>query len=267
MTEPPVPPPPGSPYDPLAVSPTLRIGDWLSEAWRILQPFWLESVIAVLVAGLTVAVGYVLCLLPGLVIIGPMLAGVQIYFAKRLLGLPAEIGDVFKGFRRFLDTFLVGLVLYLVPMLINAALAVPRVLAVMAANGLSNSDHGDAAAPLLAVTGCVAGLGYLLVFAYSVLAQAFLIFALPLVLFKGMPALDAMRRSFELVRPQFLGFLLLLVIFFLLGMAAGLAGLILLCVGLLVTVPLARGLINLMQLQAYRDFVGLTAEDLAPYAN
>jgi len=246
----------------------LRIGDWLSEAWQILQPFWLESVIAVLVAGLTIFAGYVLCILPGLVVIGPILAGIQIYFAKRLLGLPAEIGDVFKGFRRFLDTFLVGLVLYLVPMLINGVLAAPRIFAAMAANGLANhGDFDNAAGPLLAVTGCFAGLGYLIVLSYSILAHTFLMFALPLVLFRGMSAMDAMRRSFEIVKPQFVGFLLLLVVFFLLGMAGAFSGILLLCIGLLVTVPLARSLINLIQLQAYRDFVGLTVDDLAPYAN
>jgi hypothetical protein len=227
----------------------------------------LESAIAVLVAGLVVFFGYVLCILPGLVIIGPMLAGIQIYFAKRLLGLPAELGDVFKGFRRFVDTFLIGVVLFLVPALINGVLAIPRVLAVLAASGMANSDMDRAAGPLLAVTGCATGLGYLIVLAYTILANAFLIFALPLVLFRGMTAVDAMRRSFELVRPQLLGFLVLLVVFWVIGIAGALSGVILLCVGLLVTVPLAHGLINLIQLRAYRDFVGLSESDLAPYAN
>jgi len=178
------------------------------------------------------------------------------------------VGDVFKGFRRFLDTFLVGLVLYLVPMLINGVLAAPRIFAVLAANGMArHGDYDAAAGPLLAVTGCFAGLGYLIVVAYSILAHTFLMFAMPLVLFRGMSAIDAMRRSFEIVKPQFLSFLVLLVVFFLLGMAGAFAGFILLCIGLLVTVPLARGLINLIQLQAYRDFVGLTVDDLAPYAN
>src|SRR5262249_47693001 len=146
------------------------------------------------------------------------------------------------------------------------ALAVPRVLAILAANGMADRDYDRAAGPLLAVTGCVTGLGDLVVLAYTILAQAFFLFALPLVLFRGMTAMDALRPSLQLVKPQFLGFLVLLVVFFMLGIA-GLIGVILFCVGLLITAPLARGLINLMQLQAYRDFVGLTADDLAPYAN
>jgi uncharacterized membrane protein len=266
MTEPPVPPIPPSPSylsppaSPLPASPAVRIGDWLQEAWRILQPVWLESVGTILVMGLVLLVGYALCFLPGLVIVGPLIAGANIYFAKRLLGLPAALDDVFKGFRRFGDTFLVGLVLYLVPMLINLALAIPRILAAVGTDG----DYDRAAGPLLALTGGLAGLGYLFSLAYKILANTFLIFAMPLVLFRQMTAIDAMRRSVEWVKPQLPAFLVLLVVCHLVGMAGGF-GFCLLCVGALVTIPLAWSLINLVQLQAYRELVGLTPADLAPY--
>jgi hypothetical protein len=79
-----------------------------------------------------------------------------------------------------------------------------------------------------------------------------------------MTAIDAMRRSVEWVKPQLPAFLVLLVVCHLVGMAGGL-GVCVLCLGALVTVPLAWSLINLVQLQAYRELVGLTPADLAPY--
>ncbi|HEV7516936.1 MAG TPA: hypothetical protein VGR07_11605, partial [Thermoanaerobaculia bacterium] len=173
MTEPPVPPipPPPSylppPSAPLPASPAVRIGDWLQEAWRILQPVWLESVAAILVMILVMVLGYALCVLPALVIMGPLIAGANIYFAKRLLGLPAALGDIFMGFRRFADTFLVGLVIYLVPAVINIALAIPRILTALGTHG----DYERVAGPLMALTGCLAGVGYLLSLAYMILAN------------------------------------------------------------------------------------------------
>src|SRR6478736_3690750 len=100
MTEPPAPPfpPPSSSLPPAAppppASPTVRRGDWMTEAWRVLQPFWLEAVLAIWVVILIRLAGFLLCILPGLVIIGPLVAGIHIYFGKRLLGLPASVGAV-----------------------------------------------------------------------------------------------------------------------------------------------------------------------------
>lgn len=264
MTEPPVPPLPPSPYPPAAPPPataTVRIGDWLSGAWTVLQPFWLEAVLAIWVVILARLAGILLCILPGLIIIGPLIGGVHIYFGKRLLGLPAEVGDIRKGFRRFGDTFLVGLVIYLVPFLINVVLAVPRILAIMAVRGHSE----DLAGPMMAFGGCLGALGGLFTLAYVILANTFLLFAMPLVVFRGMPAMDAMRASVERVKPQVAGFLVLLVVNYLLGLAGLLGGFALLCIGWLVTIPLAMSLVALMQLEAYRDFFGLQASDLAPY--
>lgn len=265
MTEPPVPPLPPSSYPPPTAPPpadaTIRIGDWLSGAWTVLQPFWLEAVLAVWVVALVLIGGFLLCILPELVLLGPMLAGLYIYFAKRLLGLPATIGDVFKGFRRFGDTFLVGLVLTLPPFLVQLVLAVPRILAFMAARGHSEELN----APLLAVSGCLSALGGLFTLAYTVLAGTFLLFAMPLVLFRGMGAMDALRASVDRVKPQIAGFLVLFVVNFMLGLAGFVGGALLLCIGLLVTIPLARSLVVLISLQAYSDFFDLQASDLAPY--
>ncbi|HTQ80022.1 MAG TPA: hypothetical protein VMM92_08500 [Thermoanaerobaculia bacterium] len=249
--------PPGPP----AATPTIRISDWLSNGWQVLQPFWVQAVLTLWVMFLARLLGTLLCLLPGLVIAGPLIAGVQIHLAKRLLGLPASLDDLFLGFRRFADTFLIGLVLYLVPVLISFGAAAPRLIASLVTGGEASHDAG-----LFAVTTLLSAAASLVSLAYLVFANTALIFALPLVVFRQMKAVDAMRQSFELVKPQILGFLFLFVILYLVGMAGFFAGLIV-CIGWLVTAPLAAALIYLVQLQAFREFVGLSESDLAPYRN
>ncbi len=268
---PPIPPPPAVyppplPPGPPPGGPTVRIGDWLNEAWAILQPNWVEYILAVLVFELVVFVGIFACLLPGIILAGPMLGGLHIYLAKRLLGLPAEVGDVFKGFRRFWDTFLLGLALALPPILIFALFAIPHILARIGME--QGGPLSGVASAVAGISGCITCVGLPLFWLiYPVVVGTLVVFALPLVLFRQMSAMEALRRSVEIVKPQFAGFLVLLLVHMLIVWAASAAGGLLLCVGSLVSTPLALSLIYTMQLLAYRDYVGLTPADLAPYAD
>jgi hypothetical protein len=242
-----------------------RLGDWLNEAWMILQLNWLQDIVAILVFHLVVVLGIFACLLPGIILAGPMLGGVHIYLAKRLLGMPAEVGDVFKGFRRFVDTFLLGLALALPPILIFALFAIPHIVAQI---GIAQGGPlSEVASAVAGISGCITCVGLPLFWlVYPVVVGTFVVFALPLILFRQMSAFDAIRESIEIVKPQFAGFLVLLFVHILIVWAASAAGGVLLCVGSLVLSPLAVSLIYTMQLLAYRDYVGLTPADLAPYA-
>jgi hypothetical protein len=252
------PPPPGTPPGP----PTVRISDWLNQAWAIIQPYWLEYVLAILVAHLVIIGAEILCILPILIVGGPMMGGVFVYLAKRMLGLPVQISDVFKGFRRFVDTFILGLALILPPLVFVPLIFLPTILAAI---GFGHSQAGEA---LTQATGCVTvPLVILFMVVYPLLAGTYLVFALPLVLFRRMGAVEAIRQSIEIVKPQFTNFLLFLLADLVLLWAASFVGSALFCVGFLLLSPLAASIVGTMQLLAYRDFVGLTPEDLAPYAD
>jgi hypothetical protein len=241
-----------------------RIGDWLNEAWRILQASWLEDILAVLVFHLVVVVGIFACLLPGIILAGPMLGGVHIYLAKRLLGMPAEVGDVFKGFRRFGATFLLGLILALPPILLFGLVAIPYIVARIGME--QGGPFSEVARAIAGISGCITCVGLPLFWlVYPVVVGTFVVFALPLILFRQMGAIDAIRQSIEIVKPQFAGFLVLLFVHILIVWVASAAGGVLICVGSLVLSPLAVSLIYTMQLLAYREYVGLTPADLAPY--
>ncbi|HEY4562113.1 MAG TPA: hypothetical protein VIJ36_03990 [Thermoanaerobaculia bacterium] len=265
--DPPVPPPPPSyaPPPPPGIppgSPTVRISEWLNQAVAIIQPYWLEYVLAILIAHLVIIGAEILCILPILIVAGPMMGGVFVYLAKRMLGLPVQISDIFKGFRRFGDTFILGLALILPPLVFVPLMFLPMILAAFSAG------HTEAGTALTQVAGCMTiPLVVLFLVVYPLAAGTYLVFALPLVLFRRMGALEAIRRSIEIVKPQLANFLLFTLADLVLLWAANLVGTALFCVGFLILSPLAASLVGTMQLLAYRDFVGLTPEDLAPYVD
>jgi hypothetical protein len=243
----------------------VRISEWLNAAWAHIQPYWLEYVLAVLVAHLVILGAELLCLLPVLLVVGPMMGGIFIYLAKRLLGEPAQIGDIFKGFRRFKDTTILGLVLFLPPLLFGALLFLPMILGAI---GAGNGQVGEAIAHVTGCLGCLTvPLGVLFSLVYPILVGTYLVFALPLVMFRQMGAVDAIRRSVEIVKPQAVNFLIFALAEMVLLLAANFVGTALFCVGVLILSPLAVSLVGTMQLLAYREFVGLNREDLAPYAD
>jgi len=245
--------------------PRVEIGAWFSAAWAALAPAWLEVVLAVLVAEATLLLAALFCYVPVIVVSGPILGGIYIYLAKRLLGLPAQVGDVFLGFRHFGQTVLLSLAIFLVPVLAMGFLLLPAFLALLGWNPAS--AHAAEGAGIVSGLGCLGcGAWLLLIAAYPVIVGTFAIFAYPLVLFRNMTAAQALRESFRRTRQHALNFFLLLLSTLLLLVLAEIVGTILACLGALVTVPFATALVLTMHLLAFREFVGLTAADLEPYS-
>jgi uncharacterized membrane protein len=256
------PPPPGTPPG----APGVRISEWLNHAWTLIQPYWLEYVLAILVAHLVILGSALLCLVPVLLVTGPMMGGILVYLAKRILGMPAQIPDIFKGFRRFADTTILGIALLLPPLLFAVLIFAPMILTAVGAG--NEGPVGEAMAHATSCLGCLTmPLALLFGVVYPILTGTFLVFALPLVMFRGMGAMDAIRRSIEIVRPQAANFLIFALANMVLLMAANFVGSALFCVGALILSPLAASLVGTMHLLAYREHVGLTPEDLAPYAD
>jgi len=273
MTEPtnptPPPPPSGMPtgvVPPPPSGPQVRIGEWFNEAWKIIQPVWLEFVLAVLVYELVLGIAYFLCLVPAIILVGPLTGGLFVYCAKRLLKMPVEVGDIFKGFRRFGDTLVLSLVLFLIPIIFAAILILPGMVTSLGIGADSRAVQETAAA-LTSIASCLGCVGIpLFLIVYPILVGTFFIFAFPLVMFEGRKATEALRESFALVKPKFGNFLALLLANWVIMLLASSVGSLLLCIGSLVLTPLAISVIVLMQLLAYRDFKGLKESDVAPFA-
>ena len=243
-----------------AAVPRVRIGEWFNEAWELVRTAWLEYVLTLVVYSLVMTITGILCAPAVLFIGGPFTGGVYVYIAKRMLNQPAEVSDILKGFRRYGPTTLLFLVIALVPIIGLILLVVMFLLPALGGGHSVVSSFLGA----LSCIGCCLIFALLLV--YPVIVGTFLIFAYPLVLFRDMSVADAIRMSIDLVRPQWSNFLMLLLAQTIILVAASSVGAALFMVGYLILQPLATAIVMAMHLLAYRDFVGLTVDDLAPYA-
>lgn len=238
----------------------MDVAAWFQDAWKAIQPVWIEVILAVLATQIVLGIAYALCVLPGLLLMGPVTAGLFIYLGKLMVGERPTFEDLSKGLSRFVDTTILALVLFLVPAIFLGIMLLPPI---FAAVGFGNSPGGEEVVGLFS---CFGVLGVLLfVIVYPVVVGTFCIFAFPLVVFERKGALEALRISAERVKPQLAGFLLFLAACVLVWIAAGSVGGVLACVGTLVLSPLAQALVMGSQLAAYRDFFGLTTSDLEPY--
>jgi hypothetical protein len=254
MTEMPPPPPP----PPMSSTPTVRIGDWFNEATDRLKPVWTEYLVAGLVTMIAMVVSALLCYIPYFIVGGPLVAGFFIYNARKMLGQPAEIGHLFKGFSKFSETLLLWLILVLPPVLVYLLAWLPGL--------LQSVGMGRVGEVLGGIAGCVGCIGIPLVgIIYPIVIGTLCVFAFPLVLFKNMDAVGALKKSIEVVKPNFMQFLLLWLACILVVFVAEIAGLIACVIGLFVTMPLAGAIIANIQLQAYRDFFGLSPDDVQQY--
>lgn len=252
-------PPSGGDGGPKA-APRVDVAAWFQGAWQAIQPVWIEVILAVLVTQVVLLIAYALCVLPGLLLMGPVTAGLFIYLGKLVVGERPAFDDLTKGLSRFVDTTILALVLFLVPALFLGIMFLPSI---FAAVGFGDSPGGEG---IVGLFSCFGVLGVLLfVIVYPVVVGTFCIFAFPLVVFEGMGAIEALKVSAERVKPQFSGFLLFLAACVLVWIAAGSVGGVLACVGTLVLSPLAQALVMGSQLVAYRDFFGLTPSDLEAY--
>ncbi|MGK2860159.1 MAG: hypothetical protein ACSLFQ_23430, partial [Thermoanaerobaculia bacterium] len=236
----------------------VRIGDWFNEAFDRVKPAWVEYFIAGLVVLICMAVSAVLCYIPYFIVGGPLIAGLFVFVAKKILGMPTEVGDVFKGFRKFTETMLLWLVIVGPPLVI--------MILFYAGQFASRMGLGSVGNALSAVAGCIGCIG-IPVFGiiYPIVMGTLMVFAFPLVLFRNMDAMSALKESIAKVKPDFMNFLLLLLACWAVFLVAEIVGLIACLIGVLVTVPVAMCVMVMVQLQAYRDFYGLTPENLEQY--
>ncbi|MCG8463199.1 MAG: hypothetical protein MI919_43515, partial [Holophagales bacterium] len=184
-----------------------------------------------------------------------------------------DLNEIPAGFSRFADTLLISLLVLLVPVLVVSVLWLPAILGQLGLAGLVGMA-GESSEGAAGLFGALSGLGFVLsclvslvvLIVFPVFVGTFLVFAFPLVMFRGHSAVGAIRASIAAVKPRFLGFLGLMVGAWVLMVLASSIGSLAGGIGAIVTTPLALGFITTVQLLAFRDFFGLEAGDLDPYA-
>lgn len=220
---------------PEPAGPDLSVGNCLGQAWRTFQAN------AGLVLGASV-VWFVLSFAAGsipllpLIVSGPLLVGASFLALKLIRGEPAEVADLFAGFRAFGR----ALGCYLLHSLIMLAVGLIFVLAAALLILVGNAIPG-----LAAVT-------WIISVATVVLALLYVIGGLIawqwLVLDADLGIVETLRYAWELSAPWRVPMLVLVVI----AVVLVLVGVVLFFIGLIVTMPLAL----LMMTAAYNELVG-----------
>ncbi len=201
--------------------PAFPLGEMVSAAWRVFTDHFMLLFFGHLLINLILSTG------PGFLIAGPLWYGLCAVALLAVRGLPATIDDLFSGFRRFLPTLVVGLLMTAFIIGGCLLLAVPTLLlALLPALTVS----ADQSAPLIVMILSV-GLTLSLV---PICVVLFFYTPAFFILFDGEPdALRAMTASRRMVwnnAGQWLG---LWVVLSLLHVA----GLLLCCVGMCLVTP------------------------------
>ncbi len=218
---------------------TLDIGGCISSAWTLLT-----NNFGLLLAGVLIyfAIEFGMALLGAIPFIGPLFSLANLFIAGALEGglfylllqvirrQPATPGDVFAGFRTcFLQLFLGRLVsallagLCLIPaVVVGLALLLPTIL------------HHQQVTPAKIVIVVAVGL---LCFIPTMVLQTNWIFTLPLIIDRKMSFWPAMQASWKMVGKHWWQMFALVILVALINVV----GVLLCCVGLLVTIPVGLG--------------------------
>jgi uncharacterized membrane protein len=225
----------------------LDIGGCISRGWELFKNNMGLLVGAFLVyfliEGAIAAVGYIpligpLFSLANLVIAGPLMGGLYWVFIQTVRGRPAQVGDVFCGFRRCFSQLFLG---HLVPALLAGLCLVP--VAVVFAitmlptilHSMSNSQ-GSSTSPAFTLAAGAMLIGVTLIclvpLFYLTTCWAF---TLPLIIDKDMDFWTAMKTSYKMVKKHWWQVFALILLVGLINVA----GVCLCCVGIIFTAPIA----------------------------
>ncbi|MBU0714668.1 MAG: hypothetical protein KJ964_04870, partial [Verrucomicrobia bacterium] len=193
----------------------VKFGEWIQQGWELYKAnigVWIvASLLAIVISVATLGI-----------LSGPMMAGLAwmaLVLVDRKEPKP-QMGDVFKGFDYFLQSFLFFLVWGVIMMAISAISLIP----------------------------CI---GPLVVIVVSIALHTALMFGVFLIVDKKMEFWPASMLSLNVVKPNFFPFLGLLVVAMLIGHVGAIA-----CgIGVIVTMPIAVCILAV----AYRNVFGVQA--------
>ncbi|MEI8063944.1 MAG: DUF975 family protein [Verrucomicrobiota bacterium] len=182
-----------------------------------------------------------------LILTGPLAGGLYWLFLNVVRKQPAEVSDIFAGFKRSFGNLILA---HIVPALITLAFVLPG--AIMLGIGIAitaAARHGSHAPQALGIgLACIGGLLLLVAICIAIYIGTCWMFAIPLVVDKQIGFWDAMKLSRAQVRKHWWSVFAFVLVIGLLG-AAG----ILACgIGLIITGPLAM----LAIIHLYEDIFG-----------
>ena len=240
IVPPPLPPPPTPATPPPIRDYPMAIGDWFNSGWKFykrdfgftLGAFWLVILLS-MVAGFIPCVGVIVVLF----VQPPLLGGMWMVLIARYRRQPAQVGDIFDGFKLF---FINSVVANLLIGIFVGLSCIPGVIVLLLGIGATAAGTQGQGLPHLTVAGVltIVVAGVLMIVPVVYLAVSYM-FALPLVAERRLGFWDAMEASRKTVGRHWWGWLGFAILIWLVSTLLG----ALACgVGLIFTLPLARAI-------------------------
>jgi uncharacterized membrane protein len=138
-------------------------------------------------------------LVPMAVMQGPMMCGIFLCYRQQGRGEPVVFETLFKGFDRFLESFIAALLMmaaslvFVLPLVFGLVFS-GLALGFFAAAGASGGSHGAEGAAMGLVI-LLAVVGFLLIMLASVLINLLFCFTFPLIADRGLSGLEAVKLS------------------------------------------------------------------------
>ena len=177
----------------------------ISNGWNLVKPnYWMYFGISLLAMLMIACIPCV-----NIILLGPVLAGVYYTLLRAMRGEPVEFGMMFKGFEKFVPTFVVGLIQ-----------SIPGIIF----EGVRYT----------ADIGRIASEGVVFFILLNIAWTITFMFALPLMAEHDLSPIDAIKLSAKAGWGNLGGLVLLLILQFLICIL----GLLLLCVGVFFVIPI-----------------------------
>ncbi len=208
-------------------------GGCISNAWNLIkQNFGLYLGVAIVSM---ILAGCIPCI--SLFLVGPILAGVYYVVLRDMRGEPIEFGMMFKGFEKFVPLMVIGII-QSIPEIIGQILRITADvgrIGLTGAGGDRNFDFFQNDAGTAIATGFIVLIVIiaLVIMVFAIVWRVLLFFAIPLVLEYDLGVMDAIKLSARAATGNVGG----LVFLFILEFFVALLGILALCVGLFVAIP------------------------------
>lgn len=204
--------PPSVQPQPMPSAGQMTLGPFVSKAWALVTANLVLLIVSYLIVAILAGIPLV-----GLIIGGPLMFGFLRIVQKRYKGEPAEIGQVFDGFKDFSK----GLVTMLLILVVALCVFVPLVIIVLVLSWIS---------------ACIGTPIGIVLYLCAVLAlSAGLYFVMPIAALSDKQPLDAIKCNVKFLQANPKPMVILAIVTALISMAGAIA-----CgVGVLFTVPLA----------------------------
>lgn len=244
---------------------TLGVMDATRMGWRLMMvdfwPIWVLGLVAFAIqagCGLVGSLPYIgacIQLAIALFVQPQLTAGLFYAVRRRIDGAPAQVGDVFEGFRQ---RYWQSLVAMLLPMGVGVVGGVLIMGIVLGAVFIGSESGGNDEEMVIAMV--VAGVIALPILIALVLVSLLFIFSLLAVWDHPESGWEAVKDSVRVVKAHYLSSLGFALLFALIGIGAYLAGAIACCVGVFFTIPLVMIWFSAAAIYLYRAWTGQPLE-------